>query len=106
MDGVLKAVLKAVGKLKRGGYFEESDEPAPKIETVAALKRNIELLAVHVLDYAKSGHAYIGMNFQCTWDEEHELGLMLHKSRVIEVGQADTSFLEFPAKRDGGKRIR
>ena len=106
MDAALKAVLKAVTKLKRDGYFEDSDEPAPKIETVADLKRNIELLAIHVFDYAKSRHGYIGMNFLCTWDEEHDLGLVVHKSRVVTVGQADTSSDHYATKRDGGKKIR
>jgi hypothetical protein len=106
VDAALKAVLKAVKKLKRDGFFEESDEPMPKIENVADLKRNIDLLAVHVFDYAKSGHAYIGLNFLCTWDEEHDLGLVVHKSRVVTVGQADTSSDHYATKRDGGKKIR
>jgi hypothetical protein len=106
IDAALKAVFKAVVKLKRDGYFEEIDEPAPKIETVADLKRNIDLLAVHVFDYAKSGHAYVGLNCLCTWDEEHDLGLVLHKSRVVKVGQADTANDHYAAKGDGGKRIR
>jgi hypothetical protein len=105
-DAVLKAVLKAFTKLKRDGYFDESDEPAPAITSVADLKRNIELLGVHLFDYAKSGHAYIGTNFGCTWDEEHGLGLILHKSRVVAVGQADTAWDHYAAKDDGGKKIR
>ena len=73
---------------------------------VRDLKRHIELLGVHLFDYAKSGHAYIGMNFECTWDEEHDLGLILHKSRVVTVGQADAASDHYAAKDDGGKKIR
>ena len=113
-DAVLTGVLKYFSKLKRDGYFSDVDEDdlideddaPPDIRTVADLKRNIELAAVHLLDWSKSGHAYVGLHFGCTWDEEHDLGVLLHKSRVVEVGQADTSFDHHAAKADGGKRIK
>lgn len=120
-DAVLKAVVKYVAALERDGYFsgidddddlgmEDDDDDTgaavPDIRSAADLKRHIELANVHVLDWSKAGHAYVGLHFGCTWDEEHDLGVLLHKSRVIDVGQADASFLHFPAKKDGGKPIK
>ena len=105
-DATLTGVLKYVRQLVRDGYFADADEPPPAIRTAADLKCHIDLAGVRILDYAKSGHAYVGLHFGCTWDEEHDLGVLLHKSRVIEVEQADASFDHHAAKRDGGKKIR
>jgi len=63
------------------------------------------LVAIHVLGVAKGGVAYVGLELGCDWDEEHGAGLMLHKARIVKVGGADTSFLEWIAERDGGKRV-
>ncbi len=41
----------------------------------------------------------------CTWDEEHGVGVLTHKGRVVKLGQADTAFDSHAAKKDGGKPI-
>ena len=103
---VLRAVVGYVRKLKRNGYFDADTDPAPAIERSADLKRHVSVQGVQVMEYAKAGHAYVGLSFRCTWDEEHQLGLMLHKSRVVAVGQADTSFDHYAAKDDGGRELK
>lgn len=101
-NALLRAVFAKLRRMKREGYFQGMEEQEiPRIPTPADLKANISIFAAHVLDYAKAGYAYIGLAFRCTWDEEHDLGVLLHKSRIVEVGQADTSIDQFAAKRDG-----
>lgn len=34
----------------------------------------------------------MGFELDCNWDEEHGLGVLMHKNRVVKVGQADVSF--------------
>jgi hypothetical protein len=106
---ILAAVLKAFNAMKRRGFFDDvADDPdwyVPDLREPADLKRNIGLGTLHMLDYAKAGHAYLGLEFGCTWDEEHGLGVLLHKSRVVKVGDSEVSFNHHAAKRDGGKRI-
>ncbi len=48
------------------------------------------------------GEAYVGYQFACGWDDEHELGVMTHRGRVVSIGGGDTAFLSWIAKRDGG----
>ncbi len=79
---------------------EEEDDLMPEIERPEQLRSLIGLSNVHVLNVAKDGVAYTGFEFGCTWDEEHGLGVMTHRGRIIEVGGADTSFLEWIAERD------
>ena len=42
----------------------------------------------------------MGFKFGCTWDDEHGLGVMTHRGHVVEVGGADTAFLEWIAEAD------
>ena len=49
--------------------------------------------------------AYLGLAFHCTWDEEHGAGVLLHGSRVVNVGETDTAGDTFAALSDGGKEI-
>jgi hypothetical protein len=61
----------------------------------------IGLSNVHILSVARDG---IGLQFGCTWDEEHGLGVMTHRDRVVQVGGADTSFLTWIAEEDAERQ--
>ena len=58
-----------------------------------------------MLSYAKDGVAYIGMELHCTWDPEHNLGVMTHKSRVLAVDEGDMSFDQEVPRNDGGRPL-
>jgi hypothetical protein len=105
-EAVLRAVVRHYNALRRKGYFDDDDVKLPDVKKPADLRRHIGPSGVHVLDHAKSGYAYVGLDLHCTWDDEHGLGVLLHRSRVVEVGQADTSFDHHAAKKDGAKKIR
>lgn len=81
------------------------DEELPVINSVADLKSNIVLNTIHIVGVEKDGYAYLGFQFGCTWDDEHGAGVMMHKDRIVNVGGADTSFLEWIAQRDGGSMV-
>lgn len=94
-DAVIRAVFEEYPRFRQ--LYKEFDaenaaEAAPPVSSIDGLERLIDLLNVHVLDVEKDGEAYVGFEFACTWDEEHGLGVMTHAGRVVEVGQADTSF--------------
>lgn len=72
----------------------------PDVENITQFKSLIGLSAVHLLHISKEGTAYVGYEFGCTWDDEHGLGVMTHKDRIIEIGGADTSFLTWIAEDD------
>jgi hypothetical protein len=60
-------------------------------------------LFVHAVSVG--GVAYVGLSFSAQWDHEHDAGVMIHGNRVVDVGGADTSFLEWIAERDAEKRL-
>ncbi len=77
-------------------FEEEYGYDVPVVNQPEELKELIKLHTVHVESGAKDGIAYLGFEFDCNWDEEHGLGVMMHGSRVLEVGQAEVSFRYVP----------
>jgi hypothetical protein len=85
-------------------YDEEEGETLPTINKPSGLRTLMGLSNVHLLYVQKDGTAYIGFEFGCVWEEEHGVGVMTHLGRIVEVGQADCSFLEWIAERDARRR--
>lgn len=79
---------------------EDADSLMPDVEHVSQFNNLIGLSTVHILNVSKENTAYVGYQFGCTWDDEHGLGIMTHKNRVIQIGGADSSFLTWIAKKD------
>ncbi len=109
-DSVVAAILEAYPGMREnvlGGGTVEADA-MPEIETAEQLKPLIGLSTVHVLDVVNDGAAYVGFELGCTWDDEHGLGLMTHRGRIIElphiglgkVNQADIASEDWVAEED------
>lgn len=79
---------------------EERAEFMPDIDSKKELMSLILPISVIILDIEKDGIAYYGVQFTCAWDEEHNLGVMLHKNRIVEVGTDDVAFLSWIAEKD------
>src|SRR5262245_52042680 len=100
-DAVLRAVLDEYPAMQDSfGYDGEEADLMPDIQNPEQLRSLIGLSKIHVLTVTREALAYVGFEFGCTWDPEHGLGVMTHADRVIEVGGADASFLEWIAERD------
>ncbi|WP_434938032.1 DUF6985 domain-containing protein [Leptospira koniambonensis] len=78
------------------------DIDLPNINFATDFKNFIGLSIVHVLTSEKDDFAYVGFEFGCTWDEEHGLGVMTHKDRIIAIGQADKAFDTWVTYSDNG----
>lgn len=55
-------------------------------------KKIIRPSIIHLMNKEKDGYGYVGYQFACVWDMEHGMGVMTHKSRIIEMGEGDSSF--------------
>jgi hypothetical protein len=73
----------------------------PAIANTSDFSRLIDLRQVHVHPWTRDGLSYVGLQFGCTWDQEHGLGVMLHGARVVDIGSADTSFAWEPEEAGG-----
>ena len=93
----------------RESYRDTGDDgivtTMPPIQSVEQLRDLIGIGNVHILPVERDGHAYIGFDFGCAWDEEHGLGVMVHRERVVAIGQADTASFAWIATDDDGTAI-
>jgi hypothetical protein len=103
---VVQAIFQAYPELADSAdYNEDADEKLPLVlEAVDQLRGMIGISDVHVLNVAKDGLAYVGFGFGCVWESEHGLGVMTHRGRVVNVGDAYASF-QIPrgAEQDAGE---
>lgn len=78
----------------------EADALMPDVHSPEELRSLIDLRAVRIHPWSKDGIGYVGLQFGCTWDVEHGLGLMMHLDRVVDIGGADVSFAWEPDEAD------
>ncbi|MHB8131598.1 MAG: DUF6985 domain-containing protein [Mobilitalea sp.] len=84
-------------------YEYDEDEKLslmPNLTCIEDLKKLINPRKIYIMDIETDNIAYCGIEFQCLWDKEHGLGVMIHKSRIVKVGGADTAFMTWIAAED------
>jgi hypothetical protein len=86
----------------RAKYLQSRGDPllAPEARTADDFKKLIGLRGINIHQIEKGGLPYVGLELGCTWDLEHGLGGLLHGTRVVEIGGADTAILLWIAERD------
>ena len=100
-DNILSELINYYNFLKEEyNYSEEDLELMPDITHVNDFSNLIGLSTIHLLNVFKDDFAYVGYEFGCNWDEEHGLGILTYKDRIIEIGCADTSYLTWKAEND------
>lgn len=101
-EQILLALLQEYKSLQEmyGYNSREAAVLMPDITDPRQFRQLIGLSAVHLLNVSKDDIAYVGYEFGCTWDDEHGLGVMTHKDRIIEIGDASTAFLTWIADKD------
>ncbi|MDA1478253.1 DUF6985 domain-containing protein [Bacillus changyiensis] len=88
-----------------GFKWEERATYLPDVDSSDQLFDLIELCNIHIHDVSNDGMAYIGYEFTCAWEEEHGIGVMTHKNRIVAIDGADTSILSWIAENDKVEQI-
>ena len=103
LQSLLESLLSRYPAIRRAS-FECDTEPSlvPEVADVEGFRKLIGLSSLYVHPIHKDGIPYVGYGFGCTWDVEHGLGVLVHGTRVVEVGGADTAFLLWIAEEDAG----
>lgn len=85
------------------GYDEdELEEFMPSISNINEFKNILTPKRIYILNVENEGIAYTGFHFMCSWDEEHDFGIMMHKERIIKMGGSNSAFLSWIAEEDKG----
>jgi hypothetical protein len=82
---------------------EQKAELMPNIKSSADLHALIGLHTVNIHQIQRNGIPYVGFEFGCTWDEEHGLGVLMHGTRMVQIGGADAAILLWIAERDAAR---
>ena len=73
------------------------------LERPEQLRMVMGLSGVFVLPVVKDSLGYVGFELRCVWEEEHGLGVMTHKDRVIDIGGAYSAFVPHRAREDAAR---
>lgn len=105
LEIILNAVFEQYSSWQDEYDYDEDEKVTfmPDISNATDLKPLIYPEKVFIMDVEVEKMPYIGVQFRCKWDEEHGLGIMLYKDRVVEVGGADTAFVTWIAEEDKEK---
>ncbi len=82
---------------------EELAEVLPPIDTPEDLLELVTPGQINIFETMTDGAHYVGFDFDCTWDDEHGLGVLTHLGQVVSHGSADTANLEWMAEEAAGK---
>lgn len=74
----------------------------PEIRNLNDFSKVFGIGNVYILNAEKDGISYYGLEGGCTWDDEHGIGFLMHKDRVVNIGDAAISFSSWEAYKDNG----
>lgn len=83
----------------RAERFDFGDD-FPVICNEQDLRESIGLYGINIHQLGVCGVPYVGYEFGCEWEEEHGLGVLLHGTRLVELGFADTAIHLWVAEAD------
>lgn len=72
----------------------------PYVANESALMSLVGLHSINMHQLTSSKIPYLGYEFGCVWEEEHGLGVLVHGTRCVKVGFADTAILMWLAEED------
>ena len=96
-DEVKKVMRKGIDSIyedlkNQYGYDENEPETKkwfPIIDRLEDYDKVFGVGNVFIQLPSKDDYSYVGIECGCTWDEEHGLGFLLHKNRLVGIGSAD-----------------
>ncbi|WAC18894.1 hypothetical protein OVA24_16810 [Luteolibacter sp. SL250] len=98
--GALQAYYEGMRPRYRSFLGDGFESLMPALNNKEELIPLIDLREAHIHPWHKGGVGYVGLQFGCSWDQEHGLGLLMHLDRVVEIGGADVSFAWSPDEAD------
>jgi hypothetical protein len=92
----------------RDSYIEECGEEMagyfPEVKEVSDIKNVVGIVSVNIHQVTKDNIPYIGLEMGCNWEEEHGIGFLLHGSKIVEAGDADTAILLWIAEKHANEK--
>jgi hypothetical protein len=102
MDALLAALIPHYARLRQERAPDQRDDRLmPEVSSPDGFRPLIQLETVVVHDVAGLGDMpYVGLDFSCTWEDGHGLGVMMQGPRVVGIGNGEAAFQRALADRD------
>ncbi len=102
LETIFNAVFENYSTWQEEYGYDENEKAMfmPDILNATDLKPSIYPEKVFIMDVEIEKMPFIGVQFKCKWDEEHGIGIMLYKDRVVKVGGDDMAFMTWVAEED------
>jgi hypothetical protein len=95
---VCRNVVRAVARYyswlreKERAWFDDYD--CHEVKTGDDLRDLMKFQGLYLRRDHVRGSALLGFSFACKWDDEHGLGVLTHRSQIIDIGQAEVAYRE------------
>lgn len=76
-------------------YFRHDgadDSLVQRVSTPHGIQDTLHVNHVMIHNKSLDDCAYVGFGFNCSWEQEHGVGLLFHRDRIVDIGDEDTSF--------------
>lgn len=90
---VINSLFDEYPKMQKESMLD--DELMPNIKSVDELIQMIKPVAIEIYDN-KNDKPYFGIEFNCIWDEEHGIGVLVNGNKILRIDDASTIFSETP----------
>ncbi|GIM54882.1 DUF6985 domain-containing protein [Capnocytophaga cynodegmi] len=91
LEAILSELLKQYPEMQNRYRYSEADK-ADFMPNITNIKGFTELLSptfIYVFSEYQEDIPYIGISFHCMWEQEHGLGVLICKDRVVQISSAD-----------------
>lgn len=97
-ESIFQAVKEYYVEMKRICGYDSNDPDQqtwfPELNSSNDLGRAMGVGNIRISLLEKQGHCIFNLECGCTWDEEHGLGIKMHKDKVLKIGDAGSCLSE------------
>lgn len=91
LEAILGELLKQYPEMQSRYNYSEADkaEFMPDIINIKGFAGLLSPTAIYIFPEYQEDMPYIGVSFHCMWEQEHGLGVLICKDRVVQISSAD-----------------
>lgn len=56
-----------------------------QLDTTEGVRKQVELSEIGFLEQGKDEHSYVSFDFDCGWDDEHGISILMHQDKVLAI---------------------
>lgn len=97
---LLSTLLEQYAELQElyGYELEEMQQIMPDVTDIQAFRDLLSPHSICIMNEQKDGLCCIGVEAECTWDEEHDVGFMTYATQHCTIGAGDHACNEYEAE--------